>query len=124
MKLKLLGLAALAVAACLAVPAAAEDKPAARKVMLRQKYEAGWTITDKSKEVRDTTITFDIGGQKADLVRQDTEEMEKATDVTGVENGEVTACTMTWLKAKTTHSQQKPGETEMSKPEEKPGDLD
>jgi hypothetical protein len=46
MKIKLLGLAALAIASLLVVPVSAEEKAAAKKVMLKEKYEAGLVITE------------------------------------------------------------------------------
>ncbi len=125
MKLKLLGLAALAMIACLVNPASAQEKPAARKVLVKEKYEAGMVITESGVETSQTTTTITAGGQSADKVEEDKEEKEKTTEVQSVgADGHISGARVNHIKSKKSHAEQDFGAAEMGEAAVSTGDLE
>lgn len=124
MKIKLLGLAALALAAIGFVPAQAQEK-ASRKVLLKEKHEAGVTITDKSTESRDGKIVLNMGGEDQEGAEVIKKAEETTTEVLAVnDGGEITDGRVTQVKDSTTKSSQGIGEAEMGPEQTTVGDME
>jgi hypothetical protein len=131
MKLKLLGLAALAMLACVAVPASAQmkgdgAKAAKRSVMIKEKYEAGLVITEKSTEDRSGKLLISAGGQDSEGADTSHTDKEESTEVLAVgdASGDITDGRLTCTKEQTKKSEQKPGEAEMGAEEVSKGDME
>jgi len=125
MKIKLLGLAALAIASLLVVPVSAEEKAAAKKVMLKEKYEAGLVITETGTETSQTTTTITVGEQSADKVEEDKEEKERVTEVQAVgADGHIGGARVSYNKSKKSHAEQDFGAAELGEAAVSTGDLE
>ena len=125
MKIKLLGLAALAMLACLVAPASAQEKAAARKVLIKEKYEVGMVITETGTETNQTTTTITVGAQTADKIEEEKEEKEKTTDIIALgEDGNISSGRISHVKSKKSHSEQDFGAAEMGEATVSTGDLE
>ncbi|CAG0975771.1 hypothetical protein PLCT2_01610 [Planctomycetaceae bacterium] len=125
MKLKLMGIAAIVMIACLVTPASAEEKTAARKVLVKEKNEAGLVISETGTETSQTTTTITVGGQTADKIEEDKEEKEKVTEVQSVNaEGHISGARVSYNKSKKSHAEQDFGAAELGEAAISTGDLE
>lgn len=125
MKLKLIGLAALAVMACLVVPVSAQGKAAPRKILIKEKQEVGLVVSEKTTEVNEERVTQSAGGNDSKFLGTERNEQERTTETLSLsEAGEVTDGRVTYLKDRKNKAQQGPEDVELSKEEESTGDLE
>lgn len=125
MKIKLMGLAALALASLLVVPVSAQEKTAAKKIMLKEKHEVGIVVTEKSVETRDGKIKIAAGGNEMDGADLERGESESTTEILAVNAaGDISDGRVAHTKDRKKKSSQKPGEPEMGPEEESTGDME
>ncbi|KAA0211044.1 hypothetical protein EDM80_12430 [bacterium] len=125
MKTKLMWMGALLLTALMVVPAGAQDKPAARKVLLKEKHAAGVVVTEKSVESMEGSITVSVGGQELQGAEQSKGTEETTTEEISVgEDGSLTEARVSYIKESKTKSEQKLGEPEFGEAVESKGDKE
>lgn len=121
MKLAVLAVVALSL---LVLPAIAQDAPAPRKVLLKDKPLAGWTMTQDHEEFKTETTTQSVGPQSIESLKETTEKSQRVTEVQEVSpEGEITKARVSWPSSTTTTAAKGPQDEAMGDPVESDGEL-